>query len=303
MQRNGVYIWHVETDDTKACHGRCCGNINMVVFGKDGLHDQSPCILGWPASIRKAQTPLASYIPLDTDLANKRRTNIQISITPQATLGVNLGVFTGSFTASPHIRFTRYKGPKLNDPETGFKDAQRATVLIYCEHRKVHLVVDAADLIETICLRRLKDRLRLTDDQIYTELGFHEEATRSDLPRFVHSTAEARMKTWLATKFTATGNEESVYGKDLVEEASKAISLLIEKTTEHPKLPLYWPLAGLLSGTDYWGLETPKFGKDRNWLTIWRARPIVVIAVGYITDEIISHDLGAVKWNTSSIKQ
>jgi hypothetical protein len=150
--------------------------------------------------------------------------------------------------------------------------AQRSPIFIYCEERAVHLAVSGADVIETLCVQRIR------------ELGCKQ-------PRFRHLTAVERLPTWRTSLFPLPDGT-CMSGDILLRDASEKIAQLLEHTKEGQGYPLYWTLQDIISGNQCRGLNNPlkMDGNLKGWFELWKRYKFLFLAVGQIDQQLIAAD-------------
>jgi hypothetical protein len=285
------YVWHI--DNEEICGGRICNGQEIVTFTGDGrLHGQSPCILGWPAEIRSSpKFPIAKTIGLSPSFEkNVCITSSLDSVQIQGQLGWQ-GIVSAQVLLAANFKMKRYtvENSMPCDPELAIILSEQATVLIYCEERRVHLTMHGADVIETLCVHRLKE---LCGQEISLDSNAVDGTCDGDgfLPRFVHSIAVKRMETWRSSTFTSRYGTR-IAGESLVREAGNKLLRLINDTKAFKKGPLYWSLKDLLRGTPCDGMNSPSKMSALGWFKLWKECPILILAVGCIDDRLISSGL------------
>jgi hypothetical protein len=277
---NGWFVWHVEADESKVCGGGSeSSNITKIELrGENALHTSSPCILRWPAEVR---TCVDRYLSTQSALTEKFLKKPAISLTPkQLQIGGALGVSKGAtaqFSTSLTYQMDHYEiAPQAPfDEEWAEVISQFSTILLYCEKRRLHLAVEGSDLIEILCIHFLP------------QLGC------TDILDFRGISASKRMPEWRTSSFT-TSDEGRISGKQLVREAGKRLTQFLEKAKEvRGNQPVYWCFQSLISGSKCSGLAAPASIKSKGWYKLWKARPLLAVAVGCISEDLISKDLAA----------
>ena len=185
---------------------------------------------------------------------------------------------TPTYSMTHYITDTRPSEAALNAAVM-----QRLPIFVYCEHRKIHLAVSGADIIELICVQRIK------------ELG-------CPPPRFRHVKALERLPTWREAMFVLPDNS-CIPGAILLRDASAKISQLLEKSKQFPDSPLYWSAHDLLGGNQCHGLKRPGNVISTSWFKVWNCYKFVCLAVGRIHDDLIDAARGAnsITYQTSLI--
>jgi hypothetical protein len=101
------------------------------------------------------------------------------------------------------------------------------------------------------------------------------------------------MPEWRTSSFT-TSVEGRISGKQLVRAAGNRLTQFLEKVKEVPETqPVYWCFQSLISGSKCYGLAAPVSTKSKEWYKVWKARPLLAVAVGCISEDLISKDLAA----------
>lgn len=156
------YVWHLETDASKTCDGQnCSGRLDNM------LSTKTPCILGWHARMRSTVSPMpnenneSSFVPQSiatrTSLSSGFQNADAMAFTPERiTLGAQLGFAWHGLQAS--LAATVSWALTLFSVENSTEDLLEplsCIVLLYCETRHVHLAMEAADLVEELCIHQL----------------------------------------------------------------------------------------------------------------------------------------------------
>jgi hypothetical protein len=237
-----------------------------TTFAAQELQARTPCILGWPASLRKsAKHPITEKLALSERFAGNTAVTCQIeSFQIQGQVGLSAPA-TVNATASASFKLNRYSvvNSMSSEVTVALARLEQSTILVYCEERKVHLAVHGADIIELICAQLCKEvchEMESDDDELegICDRGF------SSRPKFQHNTAIGRMRTWRNSVFISkTGHEIS--GECLVREASNRISRLLDTAKSYEKGPLYWSLRDLIAGGKCTGLKAPIRLSQTGW--------------------------------------
>lgn len=170
---------------------------------------------------------------------------------------------------TPTYSMTHYiTDPRSSEAALNAAVIQRLPIFVYCEHRKIHLAVSGADMVELICMQRIK------------ELGCRQ-------PRFRHFNALERLPTWRGEMFVLP-DRSCIPGAILLQDASAKISQLLEKSKEFPDSPLYWSAQDLLAGNQCQGLKGPRNITSTSWLKVWNCYKFVCLAVGQIDDHLVN---------------
>jgi len=272
------FIWHYSMSSEELCHGQYCSR--RVNVRTAGIRRNSPCILGWPAHTRESPiSPIANKLAISQKFSQKRAfsltlKNIQAQFTPgwsgppvgvQASVGVSWSM--KRYEIERRISF---------DPVYEMALTRQSVILVYCEERKVHLALHGADLIELLCVQRLRDVL-CPVNQIMGDETAH---------CFRHPSAIQRIPTWRESNFP-TGDGELMPGEVLLRDASHTVCELLDKAKKYRKGPLYWPLQDLLNAGKCCGLKVPAAVSRKSWYLLSKAYPVVIVAVGRIDSKLL----------------
>lgn len=271
------YVWHLETDASKTCDGQnCSGRLD------DMLSTTTPCILGWHARMRSTVSPMpnanneSSFVPQSiatrTSLSSGFQNADAMAFTPERiTLGAQLGFAWHGVQAS--LAATVSWALTLFSVENSTEDLLEplsCIVLLYCETRHVHLAMEAADLVEELCIHQLN------------RAGVQNKAIFQD-----NHTARQRLKTWQATTFR-TDDGRAVSGRQIVAKATRRLQEFYDRRSPLPNhAPVCWPFVDFLNGNQTYAKRLPE-NLPRNLQDLWRAYPVLIFATGEIENSLVA---------------
>ncbi|EXU98645.1 hypothetical protein X797_008359 [Metarhizium robertsii] len=271
------YVWHLETDASKTCDGQnCSGRLD------DMLSTTTPCILGWHARMRSTISPMlnenneSSFVPQSiatrTSLSSGFQNADAMAFTPERiTLGAQLGFAWHGLQAS--LAATVSWALTLFSVENSTEDLLEplsCIVLLYCETRHVHLAMEAADLVEELCIHQLN------------RAGVQNKAIFQD-----NHTARQRLKTWQATTFR-TDDGRALSGRQIVAKATRRLQEFYDRRSPLPNhAPVCWPFVDFLNGNQTYAKRLPE-NLPRNLQNLWRAYPVLIFATGEIENSLVA---------------
>ncbi|MCJ1385892.1 hypothetical protein MMC17_009016 [Xylographa soralifera] len=289
-QKSGQWlVWHVLDATEKICDGLECQNNVSVFFaateGGEWLMMTTPCVLDWTAEIRDyAARPIAKCVNISSEMGKRIVAKRQVdSLQAQFSL-------SAAFPIAPQIlggvTFSKKRYKIANsidhDSNVAMNIAVAAVVLVFCEKSGIHLIMDGAELLETLCVSLL--------DQMDCR----------DYPScFASGTAKARVQSWRNSTFL-TPYLSVVAGSDLVRQASKLVTSLLESTKnisrDNNGKPVYWTLESLLQQSQEEPLLPPKHNTHVSWHTLASKAPPLILAVGEIDPRLVTGSDEHLSW-------
>lgn len=267
-----IFFWHLETDPQTICEGRyCTDRVPITLDGPDKLHFNSQCLLGWVVNTRDSpHDRIASHImPSDRFLGRKAVTYTPRAFELQMQLGYSGGGATAVALTGVTFDMTRYTVSNSIPHGTLLATAlsEMATILVYCETRKIHLAMHGADLVESICVQLVQ--------------GLNPQS----MPSFIHPCALERMRTWRESTFV-TGSDLIVPGVEIVQHACDRLQQFMAQSKSYHG-PLYWNLQGMVAGTACAGVRPPRKARKMSWYRLSEGFPILIVAVNTISDKLL----------------
>ncbi|MCJ1392697.1 hypothetical protein MMC18_005568 [Xylographa bjoerkii] len=274
-------LWHIPDATEEQCRGRRCqANVPVSFVPTDGSERilmNTPCILDWTAETRHYATrPIAKTVSISPAMGKRKMVKRQVdSLQAQISLSAALPVapqILGGVTFSKK----RYKIANSidHDSELAMNIAAAAIVLIYCEKSGIHLNMNGAELLETLCVSLLNQM----DCREYPSC-------------FDSGTAETRLQSWRNSTFL-TSFLSVVAGSALVRQASKLVTGLLECTKNISKgsngKPVYWTLESLLQQSEEEALLPPKHNAHVSWHALASKAPPLILAVGEIDPRLVT---------------
>lgn len=271
------HVWHLETDASKTCDGQNCSEKL-----DDMISTTTPCILGWHARMRSTISPMlnenneSSFVPQSIATRASLSSGFQnadaMAFTPERiTLGTQLGFAWHGLQAS--LAATVSWALTLFSVENSTEDLLEplsCVVLLYCETRRVHLAMEAADLVEELCIHQLN------------RAGAQNKAIFQD-----NHTARQRLKTWQATTFR-TDDGRAVSGRQIVAKATRRLQEFYDRRSPLPNhAPVCWPFVDFLNGNQTYAKRLPE-NLPRNLQDLWRAYPVLIFATGEIENSLVA---------------
>ncbi|MCJ1318451.1 hypothetical protein MMC15_003779 [Xylographa vitiligo] len=287
-QKKGQWlVWHILDAKEKICDGQNCHVSISFAPGKKGepLTMTTPCVLDWTAETRNhAGRPIAKCVEISTAMTKRKVVKRHVdSLQAQVSLSAMLPVapqILGGVTFSKK----RYKIANSidHDSEIAMNIAVAAIVLVYCEKSGVHLNMNGAELLETVCVSLLQ------------------QMDCRDVPGFFESgTAETRLQSWRNSTFL-TSHLSLVPGSDLVRQASKLVTSLLQSTKNISKStngkPVYWTLESLLRQSEEEALLPPKHNTHLSWHVLASKAPPLILAVGEIDPRLVTGSDKHLSW-------
>lgn len=284
-------LWHYQPDE-RPCRGeRCDDNVRIALTSAEAgerLYTTTPCVLGWTAESRTAPTQLLwvkDRLAVSNDF-KKRVLERYVMKELQALAQLSVpAVVTPQIGGAVTFAKRKYQVAHSIDHKSdlAMEMAAAAVVLLFDESRGIHITCDGADMIEVLCLQYL-----------------HSMGIASDLPRFCHTTALNRLRTWHHSGFRSlTG--QLVTGDHLIREASSRISRFVEYTrqkTERKSGLLYWLLEDVLLDREARAVRAPN-RQHNSWRTLAFTAPPLIFAVAELDARYIQADGCPVQWQGS----
>ena len=273
------YIWHLSLDRNDVCGGKLCTEKVRIIMEKGkgmgfSLAPESPCILGWRAGIRETiYKPIAEDSAVSAEFRKHPKISLQpktVSLTLQIGLSkvVNFGLNMG---VSLDLKQYDVGSTIPMDMET-----QSGSVLVYCETRRVHLLMTGADVIELVCIQLLKNQNCKINSASFDRLN----------------TATGRMVVWRTGIFPNQSEDDTyISGKELFRAASERVRDFFQ-LKEDDRVPLYWPLQDIILGRSSNALQCPEHITTSSWYQLATNFPILIVAVGQISDDLFSVHYG-----------
>jgi hypothetical protein len=266
------FFWHLETDPQTICRGRyCTDRVHITLDGPDKLHFNSQCLLGWVVNTRNSPNDRISshMMPSNRFLERKAVTYTPRAVELQMQLGYSGGGATAVALTGVTFDMTRYTVSNSIPHNTLLATAlsEMATILVYCERRKIHLAMHGADLVESICMQLVR------------------ELNSRSMPSFIHPCALERMRTWRESTFV-TRSDLMVPGGEIVQHACDRLQQFMAQTRSYHG-PLYWNLQGMVAGTACVGVRPPSEVRQTSWYKLSKEFPILIVAVNSISDKLL----------------
>jgi hypothetical protein len=211
------FLWHTFSGEQECRGEQCKSNVCVALVDTDPgeyVTRTSPCVLGWAAYARtSADSALWETLRVTSKFKRREFRKYDIrSVQTQAFLTAPV-VPTPQVGATVTFSMRNYKIANSLDHGSilAMETAAAAVVLMFDEKRELHITCDGADIIEVLCLEKLRG------------LGLRP----LDRKHFSHNTGLLRIPTWGHLNFvTSTGL--CIPGEHLVRAASKTLSQVLE---------------------------------------------------------------------------
>lgn len=219
-----------------------------------------------------------------SEISESKNDNIQNRVfTRQAQLSVPFAV-TPQIAGAVTFSMRTFKVSNSIDEESQIMLLRSISVpvLIYCERRGLHLLMEGADVVEEIA------------GQLLRETGY------LGIAEIVGPQAGDRIYKWSNTMFI-TPSRLSISGRVLLRQSARIVSRLVDGTktasNETGGKPIYWPLANVLNGGDIVALKSPTSHDHTSWHRLASRHPLLILAVGEINNRLLSESDCDITWN------
>jgi hypothetical protein len=293
---NSWFLWHTFSEGP-TCQGEQCNfNVCVALTDKDPgeyVTLTSPCVLGWTVDARSFPDSALWYtLKVSDKFRSKKYRKYEIqNVQAQAFLSAPV---VPSPQVGAAITFSLRNYRIANSLDYGSHLAMElvaaTVVLIFDERRGIHFTCDGADIIEILCLEKLR------------ALGYR----NLDRSLFSNESALLRIPTWCHTRFvTSTGS--SIPGENLVREASKTLSRALELSrtacVEDSAL-LYWPLDDVLRENGVACRKPRVKVKETSWHSLAFECPPLIFAVGELEAGLVNRNIDhPLQWIDPSSKE